>query len=433
MTIDAQWPSPQEATSELPRVVYDCNGIPMVLPLMEALKTRLAVDRLQPLRGFMLVAIQHLQGSVVPLVNALESAGIEYDNMFLVGKAYSAHGAVLRHLVRLGCNVRCSRSMRSSSNPYEREIGWDIESVLDHAVRLMDVRPGCSALVLDEGGKATELVHAKYARYLSRFHFVEQTTRGIRAIERFTLRTPVIDVARSDTKKELEAPMIATSMADQLESQLNRWLNIIELQTRTVLIIGYGVVGRQLALQLKLRHYDVLISERDPTTARQASADGFQASEELDNALASAEIIIGCTGSMCIPFDSMPSIGNNALLVNGASSDIEFSAWKLRTRAEVIHTRSTGEVDDPLLKPWMNLYRVNNRDRTYFLSNGGFPVNFGGQMDTIPAEQFQITRTLMFMGGLQAAATTTPGIVPLSRGLQRTLNEYMSMIKTHSV
>jgi len=49
------------------------------------------------------------------------------------------------------------------------------------------------------------------------------------------------------------------------------------------------------------------------------------------------------------------------------------------------------------------------------LANGGFPVNFTGEIDPIPAEEIQITRSLVLAGALQAVNEKSNGLIPLKR------------------
>lgn len=56
-------------------VTYNPNGIPIKLPLIELLKKNFNVSVNRPLSDFCLIAVQHIQGSTIPLIEALGESG----------------------------------------------------------------------------------------------------------------------------------------------------------------------------------------------------------------------------------------------------------------------------------------------------------------------------------------------------------------------
>lgn len=95
----------------------------------------------------------------------------------------------------------------------------------------------------------------------------------------------------------------------------------------------------------------------------------------------------------------------------------------------MIHTRSTS--GDHELQPWKNLYSVQSGLRTFYLANGGFPINFSGKLDPIAPEEIQLTRALMYSAGLQAVATQEAGLLPLSEGAQVMISEWIRGREAH--
>lgn len=193
-------------------VEYNSLGIPIKLPLIEYLKDRLDITNRKPLKNCIFVGIQHLTGVVVPLIHAIADAGIPYSRIFLIGKAYSTHPKVQAYLQSLGCYIGNKKLMHSAINPYETEIEAEIDDLLAMVMAQLDESVASSVLLFDEGGKAIRLIHEKYIEYAERFYCVEQTTRGIREVASLSLRCPIVDVALSPTKKEIEGPIIARSM-----------------------------------------------------------------------------------------------------------------------------------------------------------------------------------------------------------------------------
>ena len=70
-------------------VAYNSNGIPIKLSLIELLKSKYNVVAEKPLKDFCIIAIQHIQGTTIPLLEAVGSAGVPFHKMYLVSKAYS--------------------------------------------------------------------------------------------------------------------------------------------------------------------------------------------------------------------------------------------------------------------------------------------------------------------------------------------------------
>ena len=159
--------------------------------------------------------------------------------------------------------------------------------------------------------------------------------------------------------------------------------------------------------------YKVRIFDADTAALTKASRDGMVCTESLGSALRIAELVIGCTGTSIINKSSLHLLRRNCLLVNAASSDIEFSSWELRANAEIIYTRSCSDASHSRFTPWCNLYKLSVPPGYCYLASGGFPINFDGTADPIDPLRFQLTRALMLAGALYAASLNTAAIVAL--------------------
>lgn len=68
-------------------------------------------------------------------------------------------------------------------------------------------------------------------------------------------------------------------------------------------------------------------------------------------------------------------------------------------------------------------------DRRVRFLNGGFPVNFDGSDECIPAEQIQITRALMVAAAAQAVTCQDRGVMALDNELCDWLDErYLALL-----
>ena len=116
--------------------------------------------------------------------------------------------------------------------------------------------------------------------------------------------------------------------------------------------------------------------------------------------------------------------GRSFVFSNTGSSDIEFRMWALRSmtleRPEV-----TFEVER-VSAPWRGRVILrNSRDgeRSVFL-NGGFPINFDGTPDPIPAHRIQLTRTILMAGAVQAANLSDAGVHTLNAEWEKIIIEH---------
>ena len=393
-------------------VEYNAASIPTKLPLIDMLADNYEVVSKQPLAHCLFMAVQHLQGSFVPLLHAIVAAGVPYEYCFLIGKAYSSHPLVLDYLKRLGCIIDRSDCMKSFANSYEREMEDRIDHMLQRICNLLDTTPNTTVVLLDEGGKAVRALHERYQSYAPRFRCVEQTTRGIKEIHHLPLIAPVINIARSWGKQRIEGPLIADSMAQGLATNLDRWKHVFTLASTDVLVFGYGVVGRLVTAELLRQGYQVTIYDSDKAALEEARFVGRRIWDDSSN-LATFSLIMSCTGSPSLSERDLGQLKSSALLVNGASSDIEFPAGQIRSIGEIIYSRGAPEVSTVPFQPWLNLYRAVYAGQTIHLANGGFPINFSGELDSVAPEKFQVTRALMYLGAIQAVSTNQIGIIDL--------------------
>lgn len=401
------------------------------MPLLNSVNREYWAKRSVDLTNHVLLAVQHLQGSTVPLLDSLLAMGIEPHNAFIIGKAYSSHPSVVSYLQEAGFNLYARDAMLSPSNPYECEIEKDIEDALDRVCGFLRKHPEMNCLILDEGGKAIRRLHESNASTANKFICVEQTTRGIKEIEHIDLLCPVINVARSKAKREYESPLIGQSMFEKLREALSEWQPHFSPLSADVFVIGYGVVGKALSTILAKNGWSVVIGDTDRDRLRIAENDGHLVCNNIDMELSRTSIVVGCTGKEILNDHRLGLLRSGILLVNGASSDIEFSAWRLRANGEIRYTRVAERAGKPQFEPWRNLYRFLLTEGFGYLANGGFPINFNGDIDPIAPEKFQITRALMYGAACQAVSTETPGLWDLDDSIHEIVNRwYKDSIET---
>jgi hypothetical protein len=372
--------------------------------------------------------LQHLFGSTATLLRRIAHERISPRSVFVLGKPYSANRDVVRHLTTgLGYRVHPLCCKQPIDKPNDDEMDRRIESVLSALRRRLGGRNDQESRVLlvDDGGRAIRLLHTeRHADIRNRFTCVEQTRCGIRTLESTKLDVPVVNVAESWVKLEHESPMIAESVNRELARQLAAMDSRGIRAGRHGLIIGYGAIGRAVSIELRRRGLDVAVHDARDEQRSFAKQEGFETCSDLSAALRGGGLIVGCTGKPVLDREHYRQIPNGSILVSASSADVEFRAWQLRPTAECLGRPeswgATGGGPDRN-HPCFSLYRARNSLGRFYLVNGGFPVNFSGGVDPIPPEKIQLTRSLLYLGAVQASRTEDPGLHCLDDGLQRSL------------
>jgi hypothetical protein len=384
------------------------------------------VDR--SVRG--LFGLQHLFGSTVTLLSTIARGRIDPRSVFLLGKPYSANRKVVRFLTsRLGYRVHPMTCRQPVGKANDGEQDRRVETVLTAIRRRLKTWNDAESrvLLIDDGGRAIRLLHAeRYADIRDRFTCVEQTRCGIRTLDDIELRVPVVNVAESWVKLEHESPMIAESVNDELVRQLAAMEPSGIPVSRRASIIGYGAIGRAVAIELRRRGGEIVVHDSRGEQRALAEQDGFATHGDLSDLLRRGGLIVGCSGRPVLDREHYHRIPNGSVLVSASSADVEFRAWQLRPGAECLgRPASWGapRADRDHEHPCFSLYRVRNGHGRYYLVNGGFPVNFSGAVDPIAPEKIQLTRSLLYLGAVQASLTAEPGLHALDDRLQRDLIE----------
>ncbi|MCW5785115.1 MAG: NAD-binding protein [Nitrospirales bacterium] len=398
-------------------------GIPNNLPLLD-LVGESNMDG--AFTNTVLVGVQHLLGSTIPLVKWLNNWGVNYDRMFICGKAYSTHAFIAWKLRELGVHVHPNSGSLSESRflsegySYDTDLRVYITSMLDEAIETLrclpdEVEAPRRLLVLDDGATCIEALNAAPERWAGlRISAVEQTRRGARLVQSTSkplTAFPVSNVAESSPKLELESPLIGLSVVAELQTRISR----IEgkeagLDGRQITVIGFGSVGKAVAKYLRDSGAKVAIIDTDPRKLQAAQNERFHCispSEVSDT----TDCLLGCTGFSILGNFPDKNWKMCRYLVSASSSNAEF--YGLLGPA-----RGHPQVPAPML-PDSDHQRIH-ADRWVgttpgegpLLLAGGFPINFPGTSDPIPLSDIQLTRALILSGARQAHESETSGLIP---------------------
>ena len=151
----------------------------------------------------------------------------------------------------------------------------------------------------------------------------EETTTGVhRLYEMFGkdgLLFPAINVNDSVTKSKFDNKY---GTRHSLIDGLNRATDVL-IGGKTVVVAGYGDVGKGCAEALRGQGARVIVTEVDPICALQAAMDGFQVTT-LEDALPVADIIVTATGCLAVvTAEQMTRMRPQAIVANIGHFDNE--------------------------------------------------------------------------------------------------------------
>ncbi len=256
------------------------------------------------------------------------------------------------------------------------------------------VKKGKKIIIVEDGGfhysVINELINTFPILGSSVIGAIEQTTSGIKRYKYISnsinIPYPVLSVARSKIKMRLESHFIARRVVDELNYLLYMANNFLSFHK--VLIIGYGIIGRNICKTLDPLKCDVTVYDIDRDILQIAKEEGIKVipdveTIEFNNNL----IVIGATGESAFTcsmfFSFVTSDAHKIYLASASSKRIEFQ--------NIISFFETGDKNDnykSILDKIENIkieqmsYGINYNfqykgvDKAIILIANGYPVNF---------------------------------------------------------
>jgi hypothetical protein len=416
-------------------IIISSHRIPFDLPLVDKVGDRFGNFNNVDLSRFVLVAVQHLLGSSVPVFSWLNQLGLPYERMHIIGKVYSTHRGVVSWLRQAGAHVHNASLDYEGKNSlhnrdYCRELRACTVEVIRDAIAELDYlakshSPGVKLLVIDDGGTAIDILQEEFDEYAPQIVAVEQTRRGacvIRGFGQGRPHFPIINIAESNAKLERESPLIGHSVAQEIVNRLEFVHDKnVGRDFPSVLVVGFGSVGEAVASALRKWRPSIMVYDNDGQKRNQAVMEGFEC-VELTVGLSRSRLVVGCTGfDWFQPYLTM-YLQPGFVLASATTSDIEFRQCKLDIGKRHLPHPGLMMDRDSSFQIVHGDYQIETPKSSGWLFNGGFPVNFNGSVDPIAPEEIQLTRSLILAGALQAANTSgKQGLVDLDR----TMDEFI--------
>lgn len=270
----------------------------------------------QPLKGARITGCLHMTIQTAVLIETLQALGAKIRwsscNIF----STQDHAAVA--IAATGTPVFAWKGET------EEEYLWCVEE------SIRGWGPEGYDLILDDGGDLTNVMHEeKYVHMLKNVIGIsEETTTGVHNLEKMLakgkLKVPAINVNDSVTKSKFDN---LYGCRESLMDGIKRATDVM-IAGKTVVVAGYGDVGKGSAQSLKNFGARVLVTEIDPICALQASMEGYQV-VTMEQAAPIADIFVTTTGCCDIivekHFNAMKS---GAVVCNIGHFDVEIDmAW----------------------------------------------------------------------------------------------------------
>lgn len=261
-----------------------------------------------------------------------------------------------------------------------------IEQALKEAV-LPYLEAGKKVLILEDGGYHYPVLR----RFLNRYPqwrgqicgSVEQTASGtVRCREfgrKYGYAYPCVSISRSDIKMNIEARFIGHRVVEELAGFLYTANTFLDFHH--VLLLGYGIIGRQIAMDLGSRRCRISVYEKDQLVRRTAVEEGYEAVEISEALFQKDTIIIGNTGTESFTREMLAAFfrgeGERLYLASSSSQDKEFKVFLniIRGKESLPESAILEEQRDEEFYSCC-IYRCHGRKKAIYLIAEGLPVNF---------------------------------------------------------
>ncbi len=317
----------------------------MHMPALMEIRKELA--KRKPLKGLKIAAVLHVTKETGVLARTLKDAGAE---VYLAGSnPLSTQDDIAAALAKEGMSVFAWRG-QGNEDYYK-----NMESVIS-------IKPD---ILMDDGADLNALAHGKH-KNLKIMGSTEETTTGVNRLKVLEksgkLRYPVIAVNNAKTKYLFDNRY---GTGQSTIDGILRATNIL-IAGKCAVVVGYGWVGRGIAMRLNGFGARVIVTEVDPFRALEATMDGFEVMT-IDKAAALGEIFVTATGNKwTITTAHMKKMKNGAILCNSGHFDVEIDVDGLEKMA-----KAKKEIRHNTME-----YTLDNGRNIYLLA-GGRLVNLG--------------------------------------------------------
>ncbi len=285
-----------------------------------------------------------------------------------------------------------------------------------------EMEKGKRLLILEDGGYHYPVVEAllKEKPYLTKqiCGCVEQTASGTRRGQLFHRQKGVpytrASISRSDIKMYVESCFIGHRVVEELAgflSNANRFLDF-----HNVLLLGYGIIGRQVALDLKARSCFLQVYDPDPVICATAEADGCRVEADVTKETFCGDtIVIGNVGVPSFTAEMLEAFFNSSskelYLASSSSQKWEFQRF-LDMAEGTLPWPGQAEMTGIKEGNGYRIYdfQVRTGEKRVYLIADGVPVNFyRKEAVSLTCSMIDLVFSQMFSIGLALCREKTGG------------------------
>lgn len=314
---------------------------------------RLKYKKTMPLKGARIAGCLHMTIQTAVLIETLRDLGAQVR--WCSCNIFSTQDHAAAAIAAAGVPVFAWKGET------ETEYEWCIEQTL-----VFDDGQSLN-MIVDDGGDLTSYVHDKRKDLIPGIRGLsEQTTTGVHNLYRMrregTLKLPAFNVNDSVTKSKFDNLYgCRESLADGLKRATD-----VMLAGKTVLVCGYGDVGKGCVGALRGVGARVIVSEVDPINALQAAMEGLEV-RKVEDVIGDAHVVVTATGCCdVITGAHMVQMKDNVILCNIGHFDVEIDVKWL---TENCTSRQN-------IKPQVDSFTLGNGRRIILLAEGRL-VNLG--------------------------------------------------------
>ena len=299
------------------------------MPVLAGIRARLAKER--PFAGLRIAACLHVTTETANLAIALRDAGASVA-LCASNPLSTQDDAAAALVANEGIAV------------YARK-GEDRDTYFRHINAVLETKP---QITMDDGADVVTLLHTERKELLKGVTGgTEETTTGVIRLRAMAsegvLAYPIIAVNEAQTKHMFDNQY---GTGQSAVDGILRATNIL-LAGKTVVVAGYGWVGRGVASRFRGMGSIVIIVEVDPLRGLEAAMDGYQVMPIAD-AARRGDLFITCTGNVnVISAKHFPTMKDGAILANAGhfNDEIELGALEKLTRSKREVRRFVEEYD----------------------------------------------------------------------------------------
>jgi adenosylhomocysteinase len=319
------------------------------MPGLMTLRERYGAE--QPLKGARIAGCIHMTIQTAVLIETLVALGAEVR--WSSCNIYSTQDEAAAAIAAAGVPVFAWKGET------EEEYDWCIEQTIKGP-------DGWTPnMILDDGGDLTIMMHDKYPELMNDIKGItEETTTGVHRLYQMmkngTLKVPAINVNDSVTKSKFDNLYgCRESLADGLKRATD-----VMVAGKTVVVAGYGDVGKGCAQSMRGFGARVIVTEIDPINALQAAMEGFEV-KTMDEAAKEGHIFVTATGCRdVIRPEHLNAMKDQAIVCNIGHFDLEIDVDWLNNEAKA------GKLTHLNIKPQVDKYTFADGKAIILLAQG---------------------------------------------------------------